>query len=252
MIAAYLDSLHLPESCELDRTVFKKLFSDNVDLDATDRRALKDDIAKIKWNHTLKPSTINIESYTDQTREYPEIAILGIELTSPERIKRIASFIHKAIPYPTLLVFGHENRVAAGIADKRINQADKSRWVVEDSWLTSWFDPNSRQRPTIDFVADCNISHLPFTNFRAFYNALRDCIIAYIVAEHTGRYISGTPATTENRIQHLKEIDRHTRKIVDLKVKLKKANQLSQQITLNTVIKKHKDAIIELESKMRS
>ena len=251
MISTFLNNLGLPKSCELDRTIFKKMLSDNVNLDATDKKALKDDVAKIKWTHILKPSTINIEAYADKTREYAEVAILSVDLSKPNRAKRIAGFIHKAIPYPTLLVMAHKEQIAIGVANKRINQADKSKWVVEDSWLTDWFDPSSEDAPANAFMADCNISGLPFTNFMAFYGALRDRAIAMVAAERTGSYTSATPERTENNIEHLQEIDRLTREIGEFKAKLKKTKQMAQQITLNTEIKTRKDAIIKLECLMR-
>ena len=250
MITAFLDRLGLPQSCELGRTISKRMLSENVDLNVTDKKALKDDIAKIRWTHTLKPSTINIAPYIDQIHEYAEIAILSIVIVKPERVRRIATFIHKAIPYATFLVFGYADQVAVSVADKRINQADKSKWVVENSWLTPWFDPQVKHGPTHAFVADSYSSRLPFSTFLAFYGALRDRVIALIAAEHTGRYKLATSEATENRIEHLHQIEEHTRMIAKLKTKLKRTRQIAVQITLNTEIKKHKDAIIKLKLKM--
>lgn len=90
MIDCFVDSLGMPQSCKLDRVVFKKLFWDNADLDVTDKKALKDDVAKVRLLHTLKPSTINIQPFSNNDREYLEVAILGVELPKPDQIKRIA------------------------------------------------------------------------------------------------------------------------------------------------------------------
>ena len=246
MITAFLDCLGLPKSCELDRTVPKKMLSYNADLNIADKKALKDDVAKVKWTHVLKPSTINITPYVDSTCEYAEIVILSIEVTQIKRIKRIAIFIHKAIPYPTLLVFGYANQVAISIADKRINQSDKSKWIIEKIWLTPWFNPQEKQGPSQAFVNDFHSSRLPFSTFLAFYKALKDRVIALIAAEHTGRYTLATSEATENRIKHLHQINKLSREMSELKAKLKKTKQIAQQITLNTEIKKHKDAILKL------
>ena len=61
----FLQSLAVPPSCVLNKAVYKKMFLDASDgkkslLDATDKTCLKDDISKIRWLYTLKPSTINI------------------------------------------------------------------------------------------------------------------------------------------------------------------------------------------------
>ena len=74
-------------------------------LDAADKASLKDDIDKIRWLYTLKPSTINIAPYSDNERDYPEVAVLHFDLSGINRIKRIAQFVNRAIPYPLILLF---------------------------------------------------------------------------------------------------------------------------------------------------
>jgi hypothetical protein len=80
MIDAFLEKLNIPDACFLDKPVFKKMFQDHVDLDAIDKKALSEDIDKIRWLYTLKPDTINIAPFQDDEREYLEVAIL---LTCP-------------------------------------------------------------------------------------------------------------------------------------------------------------------------
>ena len=85
MIDIFLNQLSIPKSCELNKPVYKKYFLENRILDATDKKALKEDVSKIRWLYTLKPSTINISPYSDDERDYPEVAILHVELLSPGR-----------------------------------------------------------------------------------------------------------------------------------------------------------------------
>ena len=68
MIQDFLDSLGIPPKCFLNKTLFKKLFLESDMLDITDKKTLKDNIDKIRWLYTLKPSTINIEPLKNQTR----------------------------------------------------------------------------------------------------------------------------------------------------------------------------------------
>lgn len=69
MIEAFIHKLNIPDNCKLNKPVFKKLFLEKGKLDATDKKALKDDIDKIRWLYTLKPSTINIASYMQLNSE---------------------------------------------------------------------------------------------------------------------------------------------------------------------------------------
>nr|MBC8556038.1 DUF4391 domain-containing protein [Candidatus Brocadiales bacterium] len=95
---SFLLSLGIPNACKLNKSIYKKMFLDNGILDATDKKCLKDDVDKIRWLYTLKPGTINIAPYNDSEREYPEVAVLHIELSSPNRFKRVAHFINRSIP----------------------------------------------------------------------------------------------------------------------------------------------------------
>ena len=117
MIDAFLSNLGIPGACLLDKPVFKKMFLDHAELDLTDRKALGEDVGRIRWQYTLKPDTINIAAYQDGEREYLEIAILSVELSSPTKAKRIAGFMHRAIPYPLILVFEHQRKVSVSVAE---------------------------------------------------------------------------------------------------------------------------------------
>jgi hypothetical protein len=88
----FLSSLSIPEACLLDKPVYKKMFLDHAELDQTDKKALSEDVGRIRWQYTLKPDTINIAPFQDSEREYLEIAILSVELSSPARLNRIAAF----------------------------------------------------------------------------------------------------------------------------------------------------------------
>lgn len=91
--------------------------------------------------YTLKPATINVAAYVDSERDFSEIAVLQVDLTSTKRLKRIATFMQRSIPYLLILVFSQENYVCLSVGlDKRINQSDKEKWVVEDILYTDWID----------------------------------------------------------------------------------------------------------------
>ena len=105
MIDVLYNKLGIPESCHLGKRIFEKLFHENTKLGATDKRAFREDIDIITWQYTLKPSTIPIQAYEDEQREYQEVAVLQVDLKTQNRTSRIAEIIHRAIPYPLVTVF---------------------------------------------------------------------------------------------------------------------------------------------------
>lgn len=250
MIQTLIKHFEIPEKCFLNKTLFKKLFQENADLDITDKKALKDDIEKIRWLYTLKPSTINIEPYTDDERIYDEVAILQIDLISQARAKRIASFVNKAIPYPLVLLFSFNDLVSVGVSDKRINQADKSKWVVEDIWLTEWFNPDTPNEAQQKFMQDMTMKGLSFVNFYAFYTDIKNRVIALNTAVKSGSYALTSGDETLGRTEALRELEQLEQEKTELQNKLSKEKQMGKRVDMAANIKKYADQISGLKERL--
>lgn len=266
---AFLGFLDVPSSCELNKPIFKKMFSEATDgkksiLDAADKKALKDDVEKIRWLYTLKPNTINIAPYKDSEREYPEIAILHVELSSAASnknvYKRIAHFINRAIPYPLVILFtcekdGSQN-LSLVLADKRINQADKEKWVIEDSIHSYWINLASVSAAEMSFFESLKINNLSFTNFFAFYQALIERLVAIKCAEHSGDFSLdktghlNEKASSTERLDRLRELERLEAQRSEISNKLKNIKQMGKQVELNTQIKKINDEIANIKGSL--
>jgi hypothetical protein len=258
---AFLQSLEIPKACELNKPVFKKMFLDASDgnksvLDAADKTSLKEDVEKIRWLYTLKPNTINIAPYKDDELEYPEVAVLHIELSNPNRVKRIAHFIHRAIPYPLILLFTcnieEQESLMVALAFKRINQADKEKWVIDDSIRTGWISFSDTSEAELNFLSSLRVNDLPFSNFYVFYQAIAKRVVAVICAEHSNVFsLDDTPKKgSENRLDKLRELEKLTAKKSELANKLKKENQMGKQVDLNTQIKNINDKIAKIKSSL--
>jgi hypothetical protein len=251
-LEAFIEHLSIPRSCELNKPVFKKLFLENGVLDIADKTALKDDVDKIRWLYTLKPATINVAAYVDSERDFSEIAVLQVDLISAKRLKRIANFMQRSIPYPLILLFTQGNQICLSIADKRINQVDKEKWVVEEALFTDWTDLAAPTLAQAAFLEDCNISSFSFTNYLSFYKSLTERVIAINCATHSGRYVRGVTDNIESkpregRLERLREIERLNLQKSEIANKLKKEKQLGRQVELNTQIKKINDALHKIK-----
>lgn len=250
MASLFFDKLSLPEKCELDKPIFKKLFLENADLDVNDKRALKDDVLKIRWAYTLKPATINIPTFVDETYEYLEIAFLELDLSSPTRATRIASFINKAIPYPIVIVLKHNDKFMVALANKRINQADKSKLVIEEVWQTAWISDDNPSEIETKFLDDCNIKKISSLNFYSFYQDLIARVIALETASRTGIYENKAGENLQQRRESLVAIANLEREIETLRAELKRETQFNRQLPLNMEIRKRTEAINALQSKL--
>lgn len=238
MIDSFLQSLNIPESCALNKRVFKKLFEENARLNATDKKALKDDVVEIRWLYTLKTTTINIQRYVDAQRDYTEIAILLVKLVNPSRFKRIADFMQRAIPYPLVLIFAHENQIALSLAEKRINQADPKKLVIETSLETDWIALDQQTDIQRQFMADLSLKRLSFLHFYALYQDLCARVVALNCASYSGVYQVRTQDGTgqADRLQTLQEIEKLAQQQAELRNRLKKETQMGRQVALNSEI----------------
>lgn len=254
----FLEYLDIPSACRLVKPVFKKLFLEASDgnrgiLDATDRKCLKDDVTRVRWLYALKPDTINIAAYADSTREYPEVAVLHIELSHTSRMSRIAHFINRSIPYPLVLLFTTESEggtsISISLADKRINQADKEKWVLEDTVHSDWINLVDQSGQESAFLHSLKVTTLPFVNFWRFYQALMERVIAINCASHNGVFDIATATQVdrrEGRLEKLRELDKLDAQKSEIANKLRKERQMGRQVELNTKVKKINDRIADI------
>src|SRR5690606_20249603 len=127
---------------------------DNAPMNAADRAVFREDIDVITWSYTLKPNTVAIPPHDDGVHEYVEIAVLHVILNRPGRVSRLAEIIHRAIPYPLILVFEYDPTADEGgssatewaisVAPKRVSQSGTEALVVQEVLMTPWLrlDPD--------------------------------------------------------------------------------------------------------------
>ena len=257
MIEDLYKKMMIPESCRLGKRVYKKLFHENAKLSATDKKALQDDVDVILWQYTFKPTTIPIQSYEDEQREYHEVALLQVNLKKDKRVNRLCEIIHRTIPYPLFLVFYISSRQSKieikkyliSLAYKRFSHAEKEAIVAEGFQATGWLDLANLTKNQIVFLENMNITTLPHTHFYAFYKAVMARVIALACAEYSGHYSLEIPnsLSVDDRVINLEQVEKFQQEKSEILSKLKKEKNLGNQVQLNTRIKQIKDAIEKLK-----
>lgn len=259
------EKLAIPDSCYLGKRIFKKLFYENTRFNASDKKTFSNDIEAIEWRYTLKPETINISRYEDDEREYFEVAVIQIKLKESKRYKRIGQLVQRAIPYPLLIVFKHEDTVAFSVAAKRINRADRAKILAEELQETAWLSLENPTDYEKDFLGKITITNFSYNNFYEFYNDLTDRITALNCAVHTGCYSLTTNNTDDtetaekaghyaseaaNRLERLLTLERLQQEKTELRNRLKKEKNMGTQVQLNTRVKKLSDRIKAIVEKI--
>lgn len=250
-----------PDTTYLGKRIFKKYFFQNAILTPSDKKHLQNDVSIITWQYILKPSTVQIKPYADSQREYLEVVVLEITFRSLGNYKRLAEVIHRAIPYPLLLVLTQnsssiseelevdekiskdtttetESKVALSAAPKRFSQAEKGAIVVEEFFTTDWINLEKLSNIEQAFLDDLNFSNLPCTHFLAFYSALVDRFIALDCASLTGNYrLNSEEISQEARRKRLSVCHELEGKIIKLRATLRKETQFNRKVEFNIQIK---------------
>ncbi len=252
MIETLYEKMKIPASCRVGKRVFKKLFHENAGLSAADKKALSEDVDAVFWQYAFKPTTIPIQPYEDEEQEYPEVALLQVNLKQTGRMNRLAEIVHRAIPYPLIVAFAADGACSLSLAYKRFSRAEKDAVVAEGFQSTGFLDISNPTREQAAFLESLDISKWPHTHFLAFYRAAMDRVIALGCAAYSGRYSLKTESgrSSDDRAASLARIEKLEQERAEIQNKLKKEKNLGTQVQMNTRIRQIKDSIETLRAEL--
>ena len=124
-------ALALPDSALVDRRVPKTLLIENGAPTAADKRRIREGVEEIRWLAALKPTTIGVAEYRDSNREYLEIAVLKLTLRTGAPTERLTKLVHRAVPYPVLLIAWQGDASELSLAHKRWSQGEAGKTVLD-------------------------------------------------------------------------------------------------------------------------
>jgi hypothetical protein len=233
-----IDALGIPPSALVEQRVPKKLLLEHGAPTAADKHQIQDGIEEIIWVAALKPTNIGVPAFEDVVRQYLEIAVLTVELRSAARPPRLIELIHRAIPYPLVLVVEHGESVSLSLAHKRWSQGETGKVVIEDVRLVALsLDAPSNQEDA--FLASIAVSRLPSQNIFTLYDGILAQFSALEASRITGAFAK--PDSTEHASALREGLDRHTRLQRDLdmlRAKAAKEKQINRRVELNLEIKR--------------
>lgn len=246
---AFYDQLGIPEASLLDKRIFKSMVLEHGQLTSADKKTLSSDVTKLTWKYTLKAGTVQVLPYEDAEREYLEVAVVEVVLSSRRRSTRIAEMIQRAIPYPVLLVMVEENGLCVSVAHKRFSLAEKGSIVAEGFLCSPWIEP-----PLSDldqaFCEALALSSLSQVDFYALYRGMANAVLARMCAELTGTFALDVGQPEQDRMRRLEQCHEMARKISRLRVAIGKQDHFASQVELNTRIKKLKTRLDQIKTEL--
>jgi hypothetical protein len=238
---AIVAALSLPASCRVDQRVPKKMLTEHSSAAAADRRLLTEGIAEAYWLAALKPTTIAVPAWRDEVRDYLELAVLTVELRASHaqaaQRRRLGELIHRAVPYPVLLLVLTPDVVELSLAHKRVAQNEAGR-IVLDGEMVSLVQVEEQLVPE-GFLTALATDRQPSQHLMAFYQGWMDTVIAAQAARVTGRFVvAATPGHAASRRAALREHQRLEQEAARLRALAAKEHQIAKRVEYNLALQK--------------
>ncbi|SAL14300.1 hypothetical protein AWB70_00518 [Caballeronia cordobensis] len=244
-----ISALALPVSCRVNQRVPKKMLIENGAPTSADKRLINDTIEEVQWVAALKPNTVGVAEYRDNEREYLEVAVLSITARHPAQgdgrgaakrpanATRLAELVHRAVPYPVLLLLAAPQGVFLSLAHKRWAQNEIGKVVLDGEPVTANLTLDlEAEHPFAQALA---LDHQPQNSLLVLYQGWLDCVTDWHAAQYTGTFtMSDTPAQAAARREALRNCQRLESERARLRSLAAKEKQMARQVDLNLALKR--------------
>lgn len=245
-----IDALGLPPQARIDQRIPKKLLLEQGAPTSTDKRLIQDGIEELIWVAALKPTSIGVPIFKDEEREYLEIAVLTAELRAGIKAARLLELLHRAIPYPVLLLVkeADSQTVMLSLAHKRFAQNEAGKTVVESIHGTL-IDLSATTAPA--FQQAIALSALPRQDMFALYEGWLTCLVAWEASCLTGTFLLPDSAANSRLIHSaLNSIAELTKELSSLRASASKEKQINRRVELNLHIKRLESEINNFKERL--
>ena len=242
-----LAALDLPPAAAVGQRVPKKLLLENGAPTSADKRLINEGVEELRWIAVLKHSTCGVPEFRDAVREYLEIAVLHVRLRSTAKVGRLIELIHRAVPYPVLLIEEDADGRRLSLAHKRValNEAAK---VVLDGEPESVELASANGEVAAGFLQALSIARQPKGTLYALYQGWLDTVLALKAAAITGQFtIHDAASRVELRRRALQRVAELQDRIAVLRREAAKASQMARQVELNLQLRKLEGELVQEE-----
>ncbi|GAB3759253.1 DUF4391 domain-containing protein [Ramlibacter monticola] len=231
---ALIKALGLPDATRVDQRVPKKLLAEHGAATAADRRQVQDWVEEVQWLASLKPHLIGVPAFKDAQREYLEVAVLTLKLKPGAKLGRLGELLHRAVPYPVLLLTSSDLGTSLSLAHIRASQNEADKTVLDGPVLSVLLPEAGRGQ---DFYEAVALAKQPQSDLFALYQGWLDTASALDIAQETGCF---QPSLTRERA-----VERHAAlqgcrelkaQIAHLRSQAEKERQIARQVALNQEI----------------
>ncbi len=229
-----VEALALPSDALIDRRVPKTLLIENGTFAPGDRRRIQEGVEELRWLAVLKPATVGIAEYRDAEREYIEIAVLKLELRSAVRSERLVELVHRAVPYPVLLIVWLDGTPELSLAHKRRSLGEADKTVIDGTIVVAPIPDECPTESLGAFREALALKRQPRGTLKDLYQGWIDTVHAFRAAAITGGFrLCSTTAAASDREAALREYWRFNERIEKILSVARQEKQMRRRADMN-------------------
>lgn len=242
-----------PERCILNKRLTKAFFLKNFVLTAAEKKLLNSTIQSMEWLASIKTSNANISAVINDEYVYEEIQVMICTLPNNQleiHGKKCIELFQKYIPYQLIVIVEDEHDFIINTCDKKVNQNDKNKRTIENTFSTSILSKLYKDELTASFFNLLAFQHIDKTNMQTTYKNYIQAVVQFQAASITGKYSKRTQKRTEEDMLNILAIEDIEKEISSFTKKIKKETQLNKKVELNMSIQKKRQKIEEIKNKL--
>jgi len=239
----YNDIFNFPSRTLLNKRLTKVFFSKNFELSSIEKKTLQNEVVKMEWVSSLKPSNTNIPKFETENHVVEEVQFMTCTVSNLDKHgKVVVDLFQKYIPYQIVLVVEDEGYWMLNLTNKRINLNDRSKRTIEKLFTTNRI--NKTESETVkEFVNTLSFDRIDRTNLNTVYQSYINSVIQLKSSEITGVFNDQNLQNNQRDIESIERKENLEMEIITLKNQLKKETQLNSQVSINMEIQKRKQEI---------
>ena len=236
-VSRVIAALGLPGGTFVDQRVPKTLLVENGAPTTADKKLIKEGIESLTWTAALKPSTVGVPDFRDETREYVEIIVISLQLRSPSKPPRLLELVHRAVPYPVVLLTEGPTGSSISLVHKRWSLGEVAKTVLDGELSIADLDvPFDIGAAFLEALA---LSKQPRNSLFTVYQGWMNAALALQAAALTGAFlVSESLAVAEARANALRTTKQLESQITAIRAAAAKEKQIAKQVSMNLEMKR--------------
>lgn len=183
-----VDALKLPAGAIVNKRVPKALLAEYGATTPAQRRLIRNGLEELRWVAALKPGTVGTGAYRDETREYLEIIVLNVRFRAGAKSDGLTELIHRAVPYPILLLAVDGSVPIISTAHKRRSRRVPADFTIDGEVVIARFDHDCSSAVILQFRDAVGLPNQPAGTLYDLYRSWTGIVRALQAASITGAF----------------------------------------------------------------